>query len=236
MNSLRVMAALLTYPSKELQGAADELKAALKSETFVGPKTLSGLNQLIDYVAETDLMELEESYVLFFDRTRSLSLNLFEHVYGDSRNRGEAMVELQKTYDAHGLMLDSGELPDFLPAFLEFLSMLAPEAAREELGRPLHVITVLAERLEKRKSPYAIVLRALEEFAAARPNQKELAVLQGQIDDDPDDFEAIDKIWNESPVEFGSGGSCSKLSDVLSALEAEQIGKGNLAEIKEKRS
>ncbi|HUJ73963.1 MAG TPA: nitrate reductase molybdenum cofactor assembly chaperone, partial [bacterium] len=115
-----------------------------------------------------DIYDLQARYVELFDQNRALSLHLFEHVHGESRDRGEAMVSLMERYTENGLSLAGNELPDFLPVFLEFLSQLPADEARQELADPRAVIAVLSRRLQKRESPYAAVLGALEHLGAER--------------------------------------------------------------------
>ena len=107
--------------------------------------------------------------MLLFDRTRSLSLHLFEHVHGESRDRGQAMIDLKTQYEQHNLFMSAAELPDFLPLFLEYLSVLPAAEACETLGQPAHIFAAMAERLRKRKSAYEAVFRALVALATAKP-------------------------------------------------------------------
>jgi nitrate reductase delta subunit len=165
--TFKVLSALLSYPTADLQAAAGELRASLAAEAIV-PQGLQGpLDLLIDELATGDLLDLEERYVLLFDRTRSLSLQLFEHVHGESRDRGQAMVDLRAVYEKHGLAIGTGDLPDFVPMFLEFLSTLPREEALELLAQPAHIFSALAERLRKRQSSYEAVFRVLVALAAA---------------------------------------------------------------------
>ncbi len=130
--------------------------------------------------------------MLLFDRTRSLSLHLFEHVHGESRDRGQAMVDLLALYEAKGLTAPAAELPDFIPLFLEFLSTLEPAEALALLAEPAHVFVALAERLRKRGSPYEAAFRALVAMAQAQPDAALLAVLRQEPDPAPDDLDALD--------------------------------------------
>src|SRR3990167_4047734 len=115
IKTFKVLSALLSYPTADLQAAAGELRASLEAEAIV-PQDLAGLlDSLIGELATGDLLDLEERYVLLFDRTRSLSLQLFEHVNGKSRDRGQAMVDLKAVYEKHGLAIGTGDLPDFVP-------------------------------------------------------------------------------------------------------------------------
>ncbi|MGB6388965.1 MAG: nitrate reductase molybdenum cofactor assembly chaperone, partial [Methyloceanibacter sp.] len=135
----KALSALLSYPELELQTTAPELRRIIDEETFLTPDCRRLLDALIEEIATGDLYDLQERYVELFDRTRSLSLHLFEHVHGESRDRGQAMIDLKSLYDQNGLCLSSAELPDYLPAFLEFLSTRPLAEARTLLGQPAHV-------------------------------------------------------------------------------------------------
>src|SRR6185312_12116906 len=159
--TLKALSALLTYPTEELTQAACDIGAVLDADRLLPGPVRAQLRALADELAIGDLYDLQERYVLLFDRTRSLSLHLFEHVHGESRDRGQAMIDLKAQYEDAGLFLDASELPDFLPLFLEYLATLPLKEAFETLGQPAHIFGALAERLRKRKSAYEAVFRAL---------------------------------------------------------------------------
>ena len=161
MKTLKVLSALLTYPTDDLVAAASELKTVLAKEALLKPKQLAALAALIDDIAQRDLFDAQERYIMLFDRTRSLSLHLFEHVHGESRDRGQAMVDLIKVYEDGGYTPTTAELPDFLPLFLEYAATRAPAEAIELIGQPGHVLAAMRERLAKRGSPYEAVFAAL---------------------------------------------------------------------------
>jgi len=149
--------------------------------------------------------------VFLFDRTRTLSLHLFEHVHGESRDRGQAMVDLMAMYEADGFEIDARELPDFLPMFLEYLANKLESEARELLGQTVHIITVLKQRLRKRDSVYVNAFVALETIARGKPDAKLVRELLAVPEDDPNDLEALDRIWEEEAVTFGGNageGAC----------------------------
>src|SRR4249919_4343118 len=129
--TFKALSLLLSYPSSELQQAVGELRAAIEAEALVPAAVRRQLDDLLNDIAGGDLYDLQERYVLLFDRTRSLSLHLFEHVHGESRDRGQAMIDLKAQYDQHGLSISAAELPDFMPLFLEYLSMLSLAEACE---------------------------------------------------------------------------------------------------------
>ena len=169
--TLKVLSALLGYPTEELKAAAPELAAAIDAEALLPAPARDSVVALIDDIAAGDVYDLQERYVLLFDRTRSLSLHLFEHIHGEGRDRGQAMVDLMALYDEHGLEISARELPDYLPLFLEFLSMRPFAEARELLSQPLDIIAALGERLRRRDSVYAGVFGALGALGEARPGR-----------------------------------------------------------------
>lgn len=209
MQTLKVLSALLTYPGEDLIVAASEMKAVLASENLLKRHDLAAVEALIDDLVQCDLFDAQERYILLFDRTRSLSLHLFEHVHGESRDRGQAMVDLIKLYEDGGYTPTTRELPDFLPLFLEYAATRPPAEAVELIGQPGHVLAALKERLAKRHSPYAAVFSALTSISRVKPDEVALAALRDEPDPKPDDLEALDAAWEEEEVTFGPGAAKS---------------------------
>ncbi len=201
--TFKVLSALLSYPTEDLQKAAPELRAAVANEALVPAAFRKPLDGLIEDLAQGDLFDLQERYVLLFDRTRSLSLHLFEHVHGESRDRGQAMIDLKQLYEKNELFISASELPDFLPLFLEYLSTRPLGEAAETLGQTAHILSAIGERLRKRGSPYEAAFRALVAIAAAKPKDEDVAGLLQEPDIDPADLEALDAAWEDEPVSFG---------------------------------
>ncbi len=203
--TFKVLSALLSYPSVELQQATADLRAVIATEALVPAAIRRQLDVLIADIAGGDIYDLQERYVLLFDRTRPLSLHLFEHVHGESRDRGQAMVDLLAMYEDKGLAAVKNELPDYLPLFLEFLATLPQAEACDLLGQPAHILGALAERLRKRGSPYEAVLRALVALSSVKPKGEEVSALLALPDPDPLDLAALDAAWEDEPVQFGPG-------------------------------
>ena len=152
----RVLSALLAYPDAELLAALPELQAAL------APAHRAQLAPVFALLGGTDdLIGLQEQYVATFDRRPAHSLHLFEHIHGESRDRGQAMVDLREEYLRHGLLLDTSELPDYVPLFLEFLGQIPPASAAALLGDAIHVLARIGGKLTESGSPYAAVFTAL---------------------------------------------------------------------------
>lgn len=201
--TFKVLSALLSYPTVELQKAGGELRAYLLGEAMLSKSTIRGIEQLIGEIEEGDIFDLQERYVLLFDRTRSLSLHLFEHVHGESRDRGQAMIDLRNIYAKNGLAIDATELPDFLPLFLEFLSTRPVTEGRMLIGDTAHIIAALGERLTKRGSSYASIFTALAALAPASHKGDAVETTHTEEDSDPDDLAALDAAWQDEPVTFG---------------------------------
>ncbi|MBS0563691.1 MAG: nitrate reductase molybdenum cofactor assembly chaperone, partial [Proteobacteria bacterium] len=163
----------------------------------------------------------QEAYVLLFDRSRTLSLNLFEHVHGESRDRGGAMVDLLETYRAGGFDLAGTELPDHLPVLLEFLSTRPEDEARALLADAGAILVALAERLTRRESDYAAVLIALVDYAQAEATSEEAQALLAEPVDDPDDLAALDATYAEAQVVFGPdpNAGCPATRDLLARMD-----------------
>ncbi len=196
----RALAALISYPTEALQTAADEIAAVLAEEALVATPQRVVIDALLTDLRDRDIYDLQERYFALFDRSRTLSLHLFEHVHGESRDRGQAMADLIELYRSHGLEPTAGELPDFLPLFLEFLSLLPVDEARLLLAEPAGILQSLADRLAARQSHYAGVFQALVAMANVHD-----AVVPDMAHDDPDDLAALDAVWEEAAVHFGPG-------------------------------
>lgn len=207
--TLKVLSAVLSYPSAGLQAAVPEMRSALDAEGCLPQKHRAGLDFLLEEIAKRDLYELQERYVLLFDRTRSLSLHLFEHVHGESRDRGQAMVDLKALYERHGLSIKSGELPDYLPLFLEFLSQIPESESRDLLEETSHILEAIRLRLERRKVSYASVFDCAQALARAKPQADIVAALMSEPDEDPNDLTALDAAWQEHEVIFGPGAAAT---------------------------
>lgn len=219
MITYRALSALLTYPTAELQAAISEIRQTLAQEGLVKPGHLASLEPLLASLEQGDLYNLQERYVLLFDRSRTLSLNLFEHIHGESRDRGGAMVDLLETYRAGGFDLVGPELPDHLPVLLEFLSTQEPAQAQAILADAGHIVLALYERLTRRESVYAPVLAALVALGQVQSTPEAEALLSEQ-DDDPEDLEALDAVWEEAQVTFAPdpNAGCPVSRDILARM------------------
>jgi nitrate reductase delta subunit len=203
LRSLRALARLLDYPTAELQAAAAELAAILQGEARLDGRLRARFGAWCRTLATTELLDLQASYVELFDRGRATSLLLFEHVHGESRARGQAMVDLLAEYQAAGFQLDARELPDYLPLFLEYLSTRSDDEVGRWLGEISHILALLTARLEARDAVHALVPHALLALigATGQIDQHRPSVAEEQPDHTP---QALDAIWEEEVVRFSA--------------------------------
>jgi nitrate reductase delta subunit len=194
----RVFSALLSYPTAEMRAALPELADVVATSQFLDEASRAELGVLIADLGRGDLLDVEERYSDLFDRGRALSLHLFEHLHGDSRDRGSAMVELKELYQGAGYELSSTELPDYLPVVLEYLSCREIAEAREMLADCAHILKVIARALIARQSLYAAVLQALLVIAG------EQRIDAAKVPPAKERTDSIDREWREEPAFAGA--------------------------------
>lgn len=204
MQILKVISKLMSYPDAELLAHADELAEAIQSAKEISPPMRAELIKLVEFLSRQELMDAQECYVGLFDRGRALSLLLFEHVHGESRDRGQAMVDLMGLYQEKGFNISVKELPDYIPLYLEFLAQGDDMDAREGLADVHHILAMLSARLQERESPYHCLFDALLMIAGVKLNLQPMLekAAQETRDDTP---EALDKVWEEEAITFGMG-------------------------------
>lgn len=202
MRILNVLSCLIDYPREDVLLHKADLDQVI-SESGLAPDLQDKLLNFVAAQAAKELMDCQSEYDGLFERGRSLALWLFEHVHGESRDRGQAMVELVTMYREAGLELNKHELPDYIPLFLEFLSTQGPENATNWLQEMEHILGLLQCRLEKRGSDYAVLFEALLRLADSQVNLK---VIREQIANEKrdDTKQALDKEWEEEEVTFGA--------------------------------
>ncbi len=219
--TLKSISLILSYPTRDLQKVMSEIGGILASDPRLTAAARRALRPLVEELGGRDIYELEEQFVMLFDRSRTLSLNLFEHVHGESRDRGGAMVSLLETYREGGFEPATSELPDHLPVLLEFLSTRPFAEAQEILADAAHIFEALAARFERRESPYAAVFAALIQLSGVKADQAAVAELLDQPEHDPNDLEALDEVWEESEVLFGPDptAGCPQVRDMLARMD-----------------
>lgn len=210
MKILKVISRLLDYPTQNLLDNSDALVEATASTRHLPPEVREKIVALIEQQRASDIYDLQANYDGLFERGRYVSLLIFEHVHGESRDRGQAMVDLLEMYKSKGFELDSRQMPDYIPLFLEFLSEQEELYAREWLADVAHIFALLEERLEKRESAFSILFRSLLIISGAQVDRKEIQETVAK--EQPEDtLEAIDKEWEDKEIRFDDpidGQSC----------------------------
>ncbi|WP_428943888.1 nitrate reductase molybdenum cofactor assembly chaperone [Pantoea sp. FN060301] len=208
MIALRVIARLLDYPDEALFNHHAELIEALEPASEMNLRHSARLVIFIQKLCSRPLLDVQAEYCELFDRGRATSLLLFEHVHGESRDRGQAMVDLLEQYRADGLELDSRELPDFLPLYLEYLANGSADRAREGLNDIVPILALLAARLQQRESPYAVLFDALLSLSGADVATESL---QTQVEKEARDDTpaALDAVWEEEQIKFLGEQGCA---------------------------
>ena len=201
MKTLKVLSALLCYPQPEMQTALDEMAEILVGEHVLPEREQQAVLAMMSQMRRTDPIELQERYVRLFDRGRALSLHLFEHIHGESRDRGQAMIDLLEVYRRHGFELSARELPDYLPLFLEYLAQRPDGEALDMLVDAMHVMALLGARLAERGSDYHVVFDALAALVG-EPADIEDIRRQAATEGPDQAIVNMDKIWEEEAVTF----------------------------------
>ena len=162
MRIYTILARLLDYPDAELMEGLPDIVKLLEEDVGVSEQERHALTQLVSWMQIHDLIGLQAEYVQTFDMTPEHDLHLTHHLFGEDNERGPALIDLSEYYKSSGLEMEAGEIPDFLPLILEYVSTLEEMQARGFLGDAAKVLVVLAENLEKAGSPYARLLRIVE--------------------------------------------------------------------------
>ena len=224
MKTFKILGLLLAYPSEELTQNLDDLMQVLEGERLLPKRHLKKVKAFVETVKAEDIYDLQETYVELFDRGRAHCLHLFEHIHGESRDRGQAMVNLAEAYGEKGLYVATGELPDYLPLFLEFLSLCPVEEAMDFLGDPINVIATIGVKLKKRKASYAVIFEALEALSKVKPDQDMIALARAEPLEEMTNDE-LDKEWEEtsafdnSDVTSDDCASCNAFPNATEALQ-----------------
>lgn len=229
MKSYQALGALLLYPGADVLAALDDIRSVLEHEDVVPRSALPGVRDCIAGLATADPWTACEAYVATFDRGRATALNLFEHVHGESRDRGQALVDLGAMYADAGLNFDARELPDYLPAYLEFVATQPADVARDMVAEIGHILHKLGEALAERGSPYAYVIDALLATIGERLDVKPAST--HAVSSGARVFEEVDAEWLDPPVTFGGCASSAPVDaqrvDFVRRVRPEQPTSGN---------
>ena len=198
MKTFKLLGLLLTYPEGTVYSESNELLQTLRSEALLPEKFIKKVETFLTTQKAQNLMTVQEDYVETFDRGRAHCLHLFEHIHGESRDRGQAMIDLSETYAAKDLYIDNNELPDYLPLFMEYLSRCEFQDATKLLGEAIDVIAAIGAKLKKHKSPYADIFTSIEILSAVKADAEKIKTALREAHKDPETLEELDKQWKEA--------------------------------------
>ncbi|GAA6211962.1 nitrate reductase molybdenum cofactor assembly chaperone [Hyphomicrobiales bacterium 4NK60-0047b] len=228
MKTFKILGLLLTYPEGSVLKAHDELLQVIQDEAILPKGAIKKIEHFIDVQNNKELLEIQEDYVDLFDRGRAHCLHLFEHIHGESRDRGQAMVDLIETYKSKGVYIDNNELPDYLPLFMEYLSHCSFHEASDLLGDAIDVIAVIGKKLEKRGSIYAEVFSAIEVLSSVKPDKTKITQAIAEAPKDPETLEELDEEWKEAEAFSGDPvadcNSCNAFPNATEALNKQMGG------------
>jgi len=203
MKTFKLLGLLLTYPEGTVYSESNELLQTLRSEALLPEKFIKKVETFLTTQKAQNLMTVQEDYVETFDRGRAHCLHLFEHIHGESRDRGQAMIDLSETYAAKDLYIDNNELPDYLPLFMEYLSRCEFQDATKLLGKAIDVISTIGAKLKKHKSPYADIFTSIEVLSAVKADAEKIKTALREAHKDPETLEELDKQWKEAEAFTG---------------------------------
>ncbi|MFA5417516.1 MAG: nitrate reductase molybdenum cofactor assembly chaperone [Bacteroidales bacterium] len=204
IKTYKILSLCLSYPNTDLQLFLSEVENELQKEALLNSQKIEEVCSFVHHFKNMELTDWQAQYVQLFDNSRSASLHLFEHIKSDSKDRGQAMVDLLEFYKENGMELSANELPDYLPVFLEFLSTQQPQKAAELLSEPIHVIDRINKALAEKQNPYSDIFSAIISLSSKQPDKK--ATENIIKNEKPLDLDAE---YEEEPIEFGVGNSCN---------------------------
>jgi nitrate reductase delta subunit len=203
LKTYRILSLLLTYPNEEIYNFLPQVNSSLREENLLNSDSITSIDAFVDFFAQKPLAFWQEFYVQLFDYSKSASLYLFEHVHGDSKDRGQAMVDLIDLYKENGLQINQPELPDYLPVFLEFLALQTQSKAEDYLSEVIDIVGFIHRKLEEKDNPYKYLLSAAIQLSKRKPTE---ARIEKMVSEMPEI--TIDEAYEEVPVTFGSENPC----------------------------
>ncbi|ENZ8622757.1 nitrate reductase molybdenum cofactor assembly chaperone [Klebsiella pneumoniae] len=180
MIELVIVSRLLEYPDAALWQHQQEMFEALASSEKLSKEDAHALGVFLRDLVAQDPLDAQAAYSELFDRGRATSL-----------------------------LLDSHELPDHLPLYLEYLAQLPEEEALGGLRDVAPILGLLSARLQQRESRYAVLFELLLKLANTQVDSQKVAekIADEARDDTP---QALDAVWEEEQVKFFADQGCGE--------------------------
>lgn len=198
LKTYKILSLLLSYPNEEIYGFLKSADGFFREEALLDEESIRGIKKFTEFFSADSLVKWQEHYVQLFDYSRGASLYLFEHLHGDSKDRGQAMVDLVDLYAMAGLHISKSELPDYLPLFLEFLSLQTSEKAAAYLAEVVDIIGYIHNKLKVKDNPFAHIIQAIIKLSSREPDNSILTKLNSLLPEHPEV-----ESFQEKPVIFG---------------------------------
>lgn len=198
IKTYKILSLFLSYPGQDLKDFLPEGAGELRKEGLLAKSIIDNLEEFADHFSGMDLIEWQAHYVSLFDISRNTSLYIFEHLSGDSKDRGQAMADLLDFYKGEGYEMNEGELPDYLPAFLEFLSSLDEQKASELLSQPVNILNRIYSILRGKNNIYRHVFEAVISLSPVVPGNEDLKYSAGDLMN-----AGFDELYREPPAFSG---------------------------------
>ena len=196
----KIFSILLSYPTEELKKSVDDMTDILKYDRLLSHQDIKFINNLISFIKNNDLLYLQEYYVSIFDRKKDFSLYIFEHIHGDSRERGMAMVDLKDFYKKSDLSVLTNELPDYLPLFLEYMSLISENEAKSLIGEIVNIIAILSRKLNIINSDYSYLFAIIEKLSDVKCDNNLIDKIILKFDSSSQSDINVDDDWKEPKV------------------------------------
>ena len=196
----KIFSILLSYPTEELKKSVDDMTDILKYDGLLSHQDIKFINNLISFIKNNDLLYLQEYYVSIFDRKKDFSLYIFEHIHGDSRERGMAMVDLKDFYKKSDLSVLTNELPDYLPLFLEYMSLISENEAKSLIGEIVNIIAILSRKLNIINSDYSYLFAIIEKLSDVKCDNNLVDKIILKFDSSSQSDINVDDDWKEPKV------------------------------------
>ncbi|HFL8794862.1 MAG TPA: nitrate reductase molybdenum cofactor assembly chaperone [Candidatus Azosocius sp. HAIN] len=167
----KTLSILLMYPDIKFRPFLKDFLIIFYNEKILSKESHESIIFFINFLLKEDIFLLQQMYIDTFDKKNIHSLYLFEHIHGDSKDRGQAMVDLQNMYISSGYKISSYELPDYFPVFLEYLSLISEKDAKILLLEVINIILIIAIRLRDSNNIYSKLFFILEELSNVKPDE-----------------------------------------------------------------
>ncbi|MEB3774838.1 MAG: nitrate reductase molybdenum cofactor assembly chaperone [Desulfurococcales archaeon] len=162
--TLKTLSILFSYPGEELYELASNIDALYE---LLSSEDKEAARLIREFLEGVDIDKIDEVYVSIFEMPAKCSL--YSHTYIVKEKEGELgrfLLEIKGHYKVKGYDIQvTKEIPDYLPAMLEFLSIIIdtdPRAASKFARRYVKpMVRELTRCIERNNRTYLPLAKAL---------------------------------------------------------------------------